>query len=348
MTRRYVRVVLLLTLMIVAAGRESLACSCPSANPCQAVGYADAVFSGTVVSIQMVSPTDGSSQQLVVVRINVEQGYVNPPQPVATLTMDTSSCTYSFKVGQQYLVYASNKSGHLTTSSCSRTRPFKEAAEDLKYLATMRSAENASRIRGRITESRRNPAESQFVDYGPVEGIVVSVRGAAFVRNVVTGADGRYEVTNVPAGKSTVSILTPFGYEPESFQQDIDLADGKACRQFDLSIRPIASVSGVVTDKSGRPLAGVSIDAVAAELAGFDPPRHQYPATTDERGVFEFTHLPPGSYVFGVNLTKEPYDKPRGGASVFLPGTSAAREATVVELKAGDRKDVGTLRLTAR
>jgi hypothetical protein len=38
----------------------------------------------------------------------------------------------------------------------------------------------------------------------------------------------------------------------------------------------------------------------------FDPPPFQRPVKTDDRGVFEFEELPPGTYVFGVNLTKRP------------------------------------------
>jgi hypothetical protein len=345
MTPRSLRIVILIGFVVLAARRDSFACSCGITNPCQAAGYADSIFSGTVSSVEMVAD---SNPQEFVVRINVDQAFVNAPRPTAILIMDVSSCTYSFKVGQPYLVYADNKSGKLTTSSCSRTRPLNEATEDLRYLSTMSRAANLGRISGRITEERRNPAEDRFVDYGPVEGVPVSVRGASFVRNGVTGTDGRYEITNLPAGKTTLSILFPFGFRPESFDKEVDLSDAKACRQFDFSIRPVASASGLVVDASGHPLAGVSIDAVAAELAGFDPLRHQYPPKTDEHGVFEFSDLPPGSYVFGVNLAKERYDQPRRGVSIFLPGTSVASEATVFELKAGDRKDLGTLRLTGR
>jgi hypothetical protein len=57
--------------------------------------------------------------------------------------------------------------------------------------------------------------------------------------------------------------------------------------------------------------------------------------------------LPPGMYVFGINLTKRP-GAPRPGASVFLPGVFAAKDATLIELKAGDEKVVGVLRLPDR
>jgi hypothetical protein len=68
---------------------------------------------------------------------------------------------------------------------------------------------------------------------------------------------------------------------------------------------------------------------------------------TDDQGTFEFIDLPPGSYVFGINLTKDPYNRPRA-ASIFLPGTRVPGEAAVVELKAGDAKEVGVLRLVDR
>jgi hypothetical protein len=92
------------------------------------------------------------------------------------------------------------------------------------------------------------------------------------------------------------------------------------------------------------------VDAVAAELAGHQPPPYQEPAKTDDRGRFEFDDLPPGLYVFGINLTKPewpPGYKP-AGAAVFLPGTAVAGDAATVELKPNDRVDVGILRLDGR
>jgi len=117
---------------------------------------------------------------------------------------------------------------------------------------------------------------------------------------------------------------------------------------IDLSIQQLAHASGRVVDESSRPVAGVMVEAVAAELAGFDPPPYQNPVKSNENGVFEFRDLSPGTYVFGVHLTKGGYLHHLTGPAVYLPGTGVANDATVIELKAGDKKEVGTLRLSNR
>jgi hypothetical protein len=351
MTSAWWRTLVMIAALTVAAESEAFACSCMmSGPPCQAAWTADVVFAGTVASMSPIDDESlGAPYQSMLVKFNVERGFVNATAgPVEIVTGMSSSCGYSFKAGGKYLVYASKtESSRLTTSICSRTRPIAEAQEDLRYLTTMGASGSGGRVYGRINELKRDPAEGTAVDYGPVEGIAVSVRGTTFFRDVVTDADGRFEILNLPLGKAAVTIVVPFGFEPSPVEQEIELRDGRACSEVNLPIQQIARASGLVVDASGRPLAGVSVDAVAAELAGFDPPPHQYPVKTDERGAFEFTTLPPGVYVFGVNLTKDPYGRPRG-KSLFLPNTAVASEATVIELKAGDRKEVGTLRLVDR
>jgi hypothetical protein len=340
------RVFVAVAVLTIAAENRAFGCSCMmSGPPCQATWTADVVFVGTVVSIEQIDLQSSSA----IVKLQVERGFVNSVTGgVVVLTMGPGNCSYSFKAGGKYLVYASRtESSELTTSICSRTRPIAEAQEDLRYLTTMGASGSGGRVYGRINELKRDPAEGTAIDYGPVEGIVVSVRGATFSRDVVTNADGRFDIPNLPLGKATVAIVLPFGFEPSPFEQEVELRDARACSEVSLPIQQIARASGLVVDASGRPLAGVSVDAVAAELAGFDPPPHQYPVKTDERGTFAFTTLPPGVYVFGVNLTKVPYGPPRG-KSLFLPGTAVASEATVIELKAGDMKEVGTLRLADR
>ena len=44
---------------------------------------------------------------------------------------------------------------------------------------------------------------------------------------------------------------------------------------------------------------------------------------------FSFDYLPPGAYVFGVNVTKRRY-KPPSAPMTFRPGTTAVKDAAVV------------------
>jgi hypothetical protein len=184
-------------------------------------------------------------------------------------------------------------------------------------------------------------------DYGPLEGVTVTVLGQMGQKDAVTDADGRFEMANLPIGKATITVLAPFGFDARYLTHEIDIRDLRACSAWNFTLVRRATASGTVVDESGRPVAGVEVDAVAAELAGFDPPPYQSPVKTNERGVFAFDNLPPGTYVFGVNLTKSA-GVPRSGPSVFLPGVPAVRDATVIELKAGDELPVGVIRLPGR
>jgi hypothetical protein len=309
------------------------------------------VFSGTVRAIERIEGSPGDPAfHSVRVTFDVDLGYINAPSEIVEVTTGSGGgdCGYRFAIGKRYLIYAWKRppSG-LTTGICSRTRPIEEAHEDIKYLSSIPAKATGARVYGRLNEWRRDPAEETGVDYGPLEGVTVSVRGPTMQKDAVTDADGRFEVANLPIGKTTITVLAPFGFDARSLTREIDIPDLRACSAQNVILALKATASGTVVDESGRPVAGVQVDAVAAELAGFDPPPYQYPVKTNERGIFEFDNLPPGTYVFGVNLTKA-VRAPRSGPSVFLPGVSAARDATVIELKAGDERAVGVVRLPGR
>ncbi len=294
--------VLLIALAAIAVLPESAAaCSCGGDRPpCAAVWKADAVFVGTVRSLDAVGHDAlGRPYQSTLVTLDVERTFVG--RPVAQLqlftALDGASCGYGFAQRQRYLVYAyaTQPGAPLTVSSCSRTRRLSEADEDLRYLEHLPSLNAGARVYGRINHVQREAFDERAIDHGPVEGLAVSVRGAGFYRDTITDADGRYEVTALPAGPAIVAVTTPHGFDQRYLQQHIELDDPRACSLVDFSLTYSAAVAGVVVDANGRPVPGVLVDAVDWELAGHAPPPHQSPARTDEHGRFAFEESSPGS-----------------------------------------------------
>ena len=353
---RPIPVLLGLAVLVLVSRGEALACSCMGTGgaPCEVAWSSAAVFAGTVRSIEQVADVDNPPFQSNLVTIEVERGFMNASPGTMQLTtgMGGGDCGYTFGIGRRYLVYTSKtQSGRLTTSICSRTRPLEAAAEDVAYLATAAQLPAGARVYGRVTHWQREAFEAQPVDYGPLEGLTINIRGTAFSRDVMTDRDGRYEVAALPAGTMTLTLIPPAGFDTRYLERTIEIPNVRACAVHDFQLTYVAAASGLVVDASGRPLPGVSVEAVAAELAAHQPRPHQSSVKTDESGRFQFDDLPPGLYVFGVNLTKPEWARPdykSAGAAVFLPGTSAAREAATFELKAAQRVDVGVLRLTVR
>jgi hypothetical protein len=345
------RIVVAMVAISACAESESFACTCMQRDtpPCQAAWASDVVFAGTVLSIELVEDETASPYNLTLVTFRVDRAFISAPTGQAEIITNTSSsCAYRFKPGGSYLVYAwKTETSRLSTSRCSRTRPIEEADDDIRYLTSIGTAPPSGRVYGRVDEWQRDLTDEQTVDHGPVQGLTISVWGETFVRDAVTDAHGKFEITGLPVGKATVTSIAPFGFEPSFFEHEIEIRDPRACSEVSFSIRQAARASGTVVDASGQLVSGIWIDVVAAELAGLAPWPYQFPVKTDENGIFEFTELPPGAYVFGVNLTKVP-GRPPEGEPLFLPGTRLAPQATVIELRAGDRTDVGVLRMVER
>ena len=208
------------------------------------------------------------------------------------------------------------------------------------------SHRTGARVYGRINEWVHHPADAQGVDHGPLENITVTVGSAGLVRDPITDRNGEYELQGVPLGTVSISVNTPFGFTHEGSRQ-FEVTDLRACVAADFTLRAESAAHGLVVDDAGRPLSGVLVEAVAAELAGYKPETIFEPAKTDARGQFTFEYLPPGVYVFGVNVTRGRYKQYMEPAT-FLPGTVAVKDAAVFELKPGDRTDLGVLRLPSR
>jgi len=125
--------------IIAANVQETRACSClPPLPPAKAFADADAVFMGKVVSFELT----GEAFSLRLAKFAVTKIWKGERSAVnEILTANNSAaCGYEFQVGENYVIYAYNAGdGKLHTNICTRTRPARFAADDLKYLATAAS-----------------------------------------------------------------------------------------------------------------------------------------------------------------------------------------------------------------
>src|SRR5262245_10162034 len=116
--------------LLVAVPAVAAACTCVSVPLCQAMwmsgGGAPAFFEGTVESID---PIDTG---MVRVRLrDVRAIHGTSSSEVITSALD-DSCGYPFTVGERYLIDGVPRAaGAVSTSSCSKTAPIENAAENL-------------------------------------------------------------------------------------------------------------------------------------------------------------------------------------------------------------------------
>ncbi len=354
-TRLLIGLTTLTALILVPAG-DALGCSCASSGPpCQNAFQVDAVFAGTVRSISalpedgpLLRPDEARIPQAVRVEFAAVVGFRGIQESTVSVVTAGSgpACGYEFKQGERYLVYASrNTDGTgLVTGMCSRTRLLADASDDLQFLQTLSApGKTRARVYGTISHWERDLATGQPRENGLVPDVLVIVRSPGNAFEAWTDARGRYEVT-VPLGKYEVIAQPSAPFSARYLQQTIELLDPRACFVVNFVVQFDGRIRGVVRQSSGEPAEGVSVEVMAAEAVGKTGNIQTLRASSDVGGSFEFSEVPPGRYVVGVDLTR------RMNAEVvfpttFYPGTPDAAFATVVQLGGGQQRELEPITL---
>ena len=175
--------------------------------------------------------------------------------------------------------------------------------------------------------------------------------------SATTDADGRYEISSLPAGRYSI-FVSRNGYVSLQFGQQrpfesgrpLDLGDGQLMDRIDFALPRGSVITGRVTDEVGEPMAGVRVQAM----------RYQYLATgqrqlvpvmggpafslvTNDLGEFRVYGLMPGTYLVGATYEDrmmapfpvDPGPAPRdnendGFAVTYYPGTVSSEDAQPV------------------
>jgi protocatechuate 3,4-dioxygenase beta subunit len=175
----------------------------------------------------------------------------------------------------------------------------------------------ASSLAGVVIGADGRPAANREVNVSVDDNSVPRVFGqwSWMVHRAATDAAGRFLIENLPPGPVTIAVgggMIARNHSEDSVPPDDEvLADPaqasielRAGKREEVSLRLIRtqSISGRVTDASGRAIAGVMIHATAA-------PGHsvqgEFWSQSEDDGAYRLGSLPPGSYQLEAILNAE-------------------------------------------
>jgi hypothetical protein len=133
---------------------------------------------------------------------------------------------------------------------------------------------------------------------------------APVTQRVLTGADGRFLLRDLPAGTVTISTLAA-GYITGSYggmspngPGSLDLADAERAGEVKIRMWKHASISGAIVDEAGDPAVGINVQLLRKSVVnGQMRYSNGRSATTDDRGWFRIGALTPGDYLVSIPNT---------------------------------------------
>jgi hypothetical protein len=129
--------------------------------------------------------------------------------------------------------------------------------------------------------------------------------GPAALDRVLTGADGYFLFRGLALSDYSLTAIKP-GYDEGAFgrrrprgrAQQLILSDWQPRREVVIHIWKYGAITGRVTDESGEALIGVAVQGFARiEVEGARRFVPSMRATTDDRGIYRLSNLPPGDYL---------------------------------------------------
>jgi hypothetical protein len=203
-------------------------------------------------------------------------------------------------------------------------------------------------IRGRITRGdglpiARATVSTQFVQTAP-GGQAVNFAGT---KATATDDDGRYELSELPAGQYRVTVVKP-GYITSRYGQredadagtPVDVADAQTRARIDVVLQRNSNVAGRVVDEYGDPVENVAVTLSQIKYQGGRRRLVTVSAmsgrTSDDLGRYRVYAVPPGDYVVSASVGQVVAFQPSTGVSgyalTYFPSTPNPREAQPVSV----------------
>jgi hypothetical protein len=267
------------------------ACDCGGGSPCRVLEETNAVFVGRALSNETISPEDqpgGGGRYSVKVTFAINESFRAVSGSLATVhtTHGSGSCGYQFEIGKEYLIFARNEDGLLSTSICSKTQPVSEAAALLKQFRAQASGKKPAAAFGVLFKSPKPLSDERRQPMPNVPVIATGPNGEKVATE--TDALGVYEFQDLPQGFVELRPILPTGLVTrESMGSDVSRVEAKpgtACEN-NFPIFSDGYIKGKILFAGDRSPSGM------VQLLAFDP----IPI-----GSFSTMLAPDGTYTLSV------------------------------------------------
>lgn len=163
--------------------------------------------------------------------------------------------------------------------------------------------------------------------------------------STMTDAQGRYELTQLPAGtyhlKATRGGYVEMAYgqrRPFERGRPVEVAEGAVLEHIDFAMAPGGVVTGRVVDEMGEAVAQASVSLARRRYVDGERQLVSHSgSSTDDRGEFRIFGVPPGEYVMVARFEMMDFgarDRVRY-VPTYYPGTAVASEAQRITVAAG-------------
>ena len=207
---------------------------------------------------------------------------------------------------------------------------------------TSAPATGSASIRGRVTDASGRPLSRVVVGAGPSPAQVDG-------RSVLTDADGRYEIADLPGGTYTIYaekpnyVHTSWGEQrPQGPGKRIPIVDGQKLSNVDIRMQRTGAITGKIVDEFGDPVTDVAVSAMRYQYV--QGARRLMPSgrgsSTNDIGEFRIYGLTPGQYIVTATLRNvaamgaDSNDR-SGYAPTFYPGTGNPTDAQRMAIAPG-------------
>jgi hypothetical protein len=206
-------------LMVLAASNSAYACNClgQSSSVCEASAGAEAIFVGTVHKVELLnSKKDGPQSEEIagqIAHVRVENVFKGKIGPEIAIHSGMTSCDLFYHVGEQWVFYASyDKRNRIWSAGnmCGRSRPTKQAANDLLYLQRLPDSAQQTRISGVISYLKSDLEKGTIST--TINGVKLKLTGEQRTAEVYTGRNGIYEIYGLPPGEYLIKPEAPPGW----------------------------------------------------------------------------------------------------------------------------------------